>query len=354
MKYTLWNMFIDQTFKSIPGVVTKNLEGRTVVVTGANGGIGFETAKHFAKMNPARVIIACRNQKFGDEAATKIKQDTGFSNVEVWLLDLASFASVNAFAEKYEKEGGRLDILVENAATIPNGKMVLTDDGWESVFQVNNLSTSLLALLLLPRMLETAKTHQTTPRLVVVSSGVHFWTKIDDSVIKSENPLKAFGTSPKYLGRATNSIAAKRYYDTKLLNLFFARALADRLRGQPIIVNSVDPGYAYSNLRRNLKGIMAIVDWLMEKAVAITSEQASRQLIYAAVHDPPVANDLRGAYIMQGKISEPSDYVISREGISVQNILWDNLIEELTKVNPDVAQVVKEHLREPPTNTRVY
>lgn len=111
-----------------------------------------------------------------------------------------------------------------------------------------------------------------------------------------------------------------------MLNLFFARALNDRLLGQPIIVNSVDPGYAYSNLRRNFKGLRAIIDWFMEKAIAIISEQASRQLIWASVSDPIRHDNLRGAFIMYGTISEPSDYVISPEGISTQNILWVSLI----------------------------
>lgn len=106
------------------------------------------------------------------------------------------------------------------------------------------------------------------------------------------------------------------------MNVLFARALSDRLSGKPLIVNTVNPGYCYSGLRRNFRGLRAWIDWLMEKALARTAEQGSRQLVWAALAESDKHSDLRGAYVSLASVQEPSDYVISEEGQKTQNLLW--------------------------------
>ncbi|KAG6874586.1 hypothetical protein C0993_000280, partial [Termitomyces sp. T159_Od127] len=97
-----------------PPVETADLTGKTVMVIGANVGSGLEATKHFARMNPARLI----------------QQETGYEAAETWIVDLSEFSSVIAFADKFEKDGGRLDILLANAAVLPD-KSMSTSDGWE-------------------------------------------------------------------------------------------------------------------------------------------------------------------------------------------------------------------------------
>jgi len=143
----------------------------------------------------------------------ELKTDTGYKSAESWLIDLAQISSVVDFANRFEKEGGRLDILLENAGILHHSAQQLTTDGYEPVsvhissytkcnddaqiftarFQVNNLCTSLLALRLLPTMLRTANLHHTIPRLVVVSSEVHYWTQLDKDLDDSPNGLEKFG-----------------------------------------------------------------------------------------------------------------------------------------------------------------
>lgn len=151
-RLTLPRFFYQQVTSCQPDVLKGSLEGKTVVLTGGNSGIGFEAVKHFATMNPARIIMACRSKERGEQALegtdffsmsgrvifhvilSEIKSKTGFANIELWLLDLNSFASVKAFADRFDAEGGRLDILVENAGLWPSATYDKSDDGWVSMY----------------------------------------------------------------------------------------------------------------------------------------------------------------------------------------------------------------------------
>ena len=145
-KHSFLQFVREQWGRPVP-LVTEDLTGKVVMVTGANVGLGFEAAKHLASMNPERLIIACRSEAKGkqavegnsfvhpfqfdaDDVRIEIKESTEFDNVELFIVDLASYASVSAFCEKVEREAPRLDILVENAALVQN-EFVPTSDGWE-------------------------------------------------------------------------------------------------------------------------------------------------------------------------------------------------------------------------------
>jgi retinol dehydrogenase-12 len=115
--------------------MSKDLTGRTVIVTGANVGVGLEAARFFCNMNPARLILAVRTTSKGEEAKKEIESQDSLArktNVEVWELDLGLFESVKRFAKRCNDELERVDILVENAA-LGEGTWSTTADGWESL-----------------------------------------------------------------------------------------------------------------------------------------------------------------------------------------------------------------------------
>ncbi|KAF8998500.1 hypothetical protein BDQ17DRAFT_1309044 [Cyathus striatus] len=337
-KLSFFDLIRDQR-TTVPPVEVADLTGKTVMVIGANTGLGFEASKHFAMMNPHRLVLGCRSQTKGKAAIQKIKEETGFEKLELWLIDLSDFSSVVAFSKKFIADGDRLDILVENAA-VAKLDYTQTGDGWETTIQVNNLSLPLLALLLLPQMIKTAETHSTLPRLVVVGSEVHYFAKFKQKVLDSSNPLKTL-SDREY---CTSSIMRARYTDSKLLNLFFVRALNERLRDLPLIVNCVNPGYCYSELRRDAKGIIAVVLRLVDKALARTSEEGSRMLIYAAIGGSTTLEQMRGGYINLANVCEPSDFVLGENGKKIQNKFWDNLISELVAIDSEVQGVVDKYL----------
>ena len=144
--------FLRYQLATVPPVENEDLSGKTVVVIGANVGLGFEAAKHFARMNPGRIILGCRSKERGEAAATsetnhlllsnyflshftqkELKAETGYGSAELWIIDLAQISSVVDFAERFEKDGGRIDILLLNAGITPSAGQQLTTDGYEPV-----------------------------------------------------------------------------------------------------------------------------------------------------------------------------------------------------------------------------
>ncbi|KAJ6484645.1 hypothetical protein C8R45DRAFT_870500 [Mycena sanguinolenta] len=329
--------FVRDQFTTQQPVMTVDLTGKTVIVLGANTGLGFEAAKHFATMNPDRLILACRNQTKGQAAVDDINATTGYPRAELQIIDLADFASVKKFVDNFERDGVRLDILVANAATLAD-KYEPTKDGWETAFQVSCLSTPLVALLLLPAMMRTAREHSTIARLVVVSSEVHYWAPIEKALRENPDMLKTLG-SAEYCTPAKMML---RYVLVKLLNIFFVRALNARLPpGAPFIVNAVNPGLCYSELTRGLTGVAAAFDRLTSWIFAYSTEVGSRHLVWASLAS---SDALRGAYINACQASEPSDLVVSADGGKIQDRLWDELVDILGEVDPRVTAAVEQYL----------
>ena len=109
-----------------------------------------------------------------------------------------------------------------------------------------------------------------------------------------------------------------------MLNVFFARGLSERLRDKPLIVNAVDPGLCHSDLSRNLTGMRAWSLWLWKTLLARTTEQGSRQLVWACIGGKDNIEQLRGAVISSMQVQESSDFVVSEEGKRAQTKLWVN------------------------------
>ncbi|KAJ7042773.1 hypothetical protein C8F04DRAFT_1074729 [Mycena alexandri] len=339
MKVSIWAMIKGQ-FNKLPPLFKADLTGKTVLVLGANTGLGFEAAKHFASMNPGRLILACRSQSRGQAALEELQATTGYKKGEVWIVDLADFASVTKFADKFEQDGGRLDILVENAA---KAQLIYepTKDGWETSLQVNALSTPFVALRLLPRMMQTAREHATVARIVVVSSEVHYLTSIPKELLNRGDALATLGSTDY----CTPKKMRASYPTTKLLNVYFVRALNEYLGPTaPIIVNAVNPGMCVSELRRDLPAFLAFISRIVERIMAFTAEEGSRQLVFGAVGEPENPDALRGEYINQSRVEEPSDFVVGSVGHKAQAQIWDEMVEILKKVDPRISATIDQYL----------
>ena len=213
------------TFDDIP-----DQSGRKALVTGANSGIGFETARALAR-NGAHVTLACRSLKKGQTAVERILGETPDAAVTLEQLDLSDLTNVKAFAERFKAQHERLDLLILNAGVMvpPESK---TAQGFELQFGVNHLGHFALTGTLLPLVQATEGS-----RVVVVSSTAAVRATIDFDDLQFEKrgyaPWLAYGQS-------------------KLANQLFARELQRRLRatGSSVLVTAAHPGWTVTDLQR--------------------------------------------------------------------------------------------------------
>lgn len=156
--------------RGLPLLVTpETCSRRTYIVTGANSGLGLEAARHLVNAGAKRVILAVRNPSAGYRAKDDIETSTGKNGVaEVWPLDLASYDSVKAFAQRATTELDRIDAVIENAGVALSQRMEA--EGHAVPVTVNVLSTVLLAMLILPKLRDSAQRYGIMPRLVFVTS----------------------------------------------------------------------------------------------------------------------------------------------------------------------------------------
>ena len=202
--------------------IAKDLQGKVFVVTGANSGIGFESALDFARRG-ATVVILCRNEARGQSAVAAIKQESGNQSVHLYLADFSLLASVAEAGRAVREDFPRIDVLCNNAGAA-NEKRQETAEGFELTFAANHLGGFLLTQLLMPSLLAAAENDHA--RIVFTSSLGHKSGPLDFDDLnmhKGYRGLKAYGRS-------------------KLMNLLTARELDQRYRGKGIVTSSFHPG----------------------------------------------------------------------------------------------------------------
>jgi len=166
--------FVYKQWFVVPPFPDHDFTGQTIIVTGSNVGLGLEASRHLVRLNAEKIILAVRNVEKGEKAKASIEQSTGRQGVaEVWSLDLSSYESVKDFVKRAQGLK-RLDAIVENAG-IATGEYSRSEDN-EATITTNVVSTFLLALMILPKLRETATKYNVTPRLTIVSSEVHNFT----------------------------------------------------------------------------------------------------------------------------------------------------------------------------------
>ena len=279
----------------------RSQSGRTVIVTGANSGVGRVTAAALAT-NGARVILAVRDEDRGRRAAAEMHGE-----VEVRHLDLAELASVREFASQWQ---GHVDVLINNAGimAVPEGR---TADGFELQFGTNHLGHFALTNLLLP---------QITDRVVTVSSGAHSrgHLELDDL---------------NWHRRRYQPWSA--YAQTKLANLLFTLELERRLEvdSSRVRAYAAHPGYAATNLQgRTGNQIADRLVMVANKVIAQSEEMGALPILFAATQELPGASYVgpdrltgrRGHPTLVGRSAEASDVDLAKK-------LWA-VSEELTGV----------------------
>lgn len=288
--------------------------GKTIIVTGANTGIGFEAAKVLADKG-ARVLLACRSQAKAEAAMGAIMQDTPWADLAYLPLDQADLVSVRAAAELAAKEP-RIDVLLNNAGVMMP-PLTRTAQGFELQLGVNHLAVFALTSLLLPKLAQTPGS-----RVVVTASLAHTRGNLawDDL-----NAQKSYNRG-------------LRYGDSKLANLLFVQELDRRLRaaGLPVTAIACHPGVAKTELGRHFgafRFMFAAAGWFLNTAAmgawpalqAATDPQAKPGGYYGSV----------GWREMRGVSGEATRTAMAQDP-SLARRLWD-LSVEMTGIDPGLA-----------------
>lgn len=275
------------------------MNGKYVVITGGNVGIGLETARGLAKLG-AHVVIACRDAARAAHARSELKRSVPNATIEVVELDLGSLASVKRCADSLTQRLPRLDVLINNAGVWPRQRR-LTADGREQTMGINHLGHFALTTQLLP-LLRKAR-----GRVVVVSSGLHARGKMEWDDLMSEHG----GFSGQ-----------RAYAQSKLANVLFANELARREAPYGVTANSLHPGVVKTQLAREFPELLRTVAGM----VMLTPEKGAQTSIYLASSSE--LNNVTGKYFDKCKAKAPSKAALQ---VADGQRLWDWSVAEIAR-----------------------
>lgn len=288
-------------------------QGRIAIVTGANSGLGYETALALAKKS-IHVIMACRSQQRAQEAYDQIKTEVPTASLEIGLVDLSKLDSVRHFANECLANHERIDLLINNAGIMMPPYQV-TEDGFELQMAANHFGHFLLTGMLLPRLLSTPHS-----RIVSLSSIAHRNGKIDLDQIKQERR----GTDAE----KKKYSASKSYAQSKLACLMFGLELQRRLEaaGQTQIISTIaHPGVSVTNLGQHLPMIVQkIIGPLIAPIFTHSPKDGAKPTLWAAL-GPAVGGDYFGPQRMREAKGEPGKAKIEPQAQdeSVAKRLWE-------------------------------
>jgi NAD(P)-dependent dehydrogenase (short-subunit alcohol dehydrogenase family) len=287
------------------------VQGKTVVITGGNSGIGKEAAVALAGLG-AHVAVTARNPQKGEAARAEIVERSGHDSVEVVALDLASLDSIRASADVMLDRFARIDVLVNNAGGTLS-KHQTTQDGFEMTFGVNHLGHFLLTNLLLDRLVASAPA-----RVVTVASGAHLGARkgLDFDDLQCEHHT--------YRGFQV-------YCRSKLANVMFAAELARRVDPSQVTSNSMHPGYVHTNFAR--EGDTGMMGWLSHvfgRPFSINATKGADTIVYLA--SSPDVEGVTGQYFYKRAVAKTSSWA---QDEAAAKRLWETS-EQLVGLTPAV------------------
>ncbi|KAI3327603.1 NAD(P)-binding protein [Xylariaceae sp. AK1471] len=300
------------------------LLGKTAIVTGANGGLGLESARQLLNLG-CRVILAVRDIQKGEQAREKLARGASRSlepdSICIWELDLASYDSCIRFADRAAKQLKSLNFVILNAGVFKVHES-FAPTGYEESVQINYLSTMLLAVLLLSVVAEKRDSGTEPGHIVIVTSDTSAWVKFDE---RHSVPLL-----PAFKAKVAKWDMAERYGTSKLLCQLFLTELARKVPPSQVVVSCANPGFCRgSDLGRQAGGLLSIVyaasTYLLGRRCAV----GARTYVHAAV---VLGEESHGQYVEDAKIQPMPPLVYTSEGRRIAKLLFEETLDELSFV----------------------
>ena len=259
------------------------MQGKTVLITGANSGIGKAAATELARRG-AHVVLTARDRPRGEVARDEIRRTSGNDAVDLLLADFAVLDDVRRLAAEADQRLPRIDVLVNNAGLMLTERRE-TRDGYEATFQVNHLAPFLLTSLLLPKLVASAPA-----RVVTVASGAHKrGGALDFDDLQSERSYVPFAV----------------YGRSKLANILFTRELARRTAGTGLTANCMHPGVVATGFAADgdTSGVFPVL-MRIARPFMLTPEKGAETLVHLAC--APDVERVTGGYFVRKQRQEPS------------------------------------------------
>lgn len=274
------------------------MDKKTILITGANSGLGFEAAKQLAKQGH-EIILLCRNKEKGEIAVSEIKSYSNNQNIHLYTANLASQKSIEAVAQQIKKDISKLDVLLNNAGGVFNN-FQLSEDGIEMTIANNHFNYFWLTYYLFD-LLKNGK----DARIINVASDSHYSAKKID--IES------------FYQKKGNYFVLSAYEQSKLANVLFTYTLAEKAKPYNITVNALHPGFVYTPIgEKNGNKFFGMVWSAASKLFGLSVEKGARSHIYLASSDE--VKDISGKYFHNCKAKKSSSISYDK---NLQAMLWN-------------------------------
>ena len=280
------------------------------IVTGANSGIGKETARALLREG-YRVVMVCRSKEKAEAAREELIKDTGNENADILLCNLDSMQHVAETAKQITNKYSRIDLLVNNAGILPDGERTLTDEGLEYTFAVNHMAYFLMTRELLPLLKSTPGS-----RVINVASDAHNAGEFNPGNIRLE---KGYSTM-------------KAYGNSKLFNIMFTWQLAKELQGSGTSTFSLHPGVVNTNFASNSNSWFAKL-FKVGRIFMISPEKGARTSVYLCTEEGIEQHS--GKYFKNSKISKPGVYAAQDDDACRE--LWEMSERIVSEILPQAV-----------------
>jgi NAD(P)-dependent dehydrogenase (short-subunit alcohol dehydrogenase family) len=277
------------------------MDGKVCIVTGANSGIGRETALGLAQQG-AHVVMLVRNEERGNEAKEYVIEKSCSRSIDLMLCDLSSMEQIRRFSKDYREKYNRLDVLINNAGAVIS-KREQTAEGFEKTFAVNYLAPFLLTQELLPILRSSSPS-----RVINLTSGLHSRAKVNLENLQSEGKYKGMNA----------------YGSAKLMVVLFTYKMARELEGTGVTCNVVSPGFVATNLGRSSGSRMNSIMFGMMKPFQLSPTEGAETSLYAAT--TPDLEEVSGRHFAKSQEKKSAEATYDTD---LQDELWDTTLKLL-------------------------